>query len=183
MTLWRFFLVIFKISSITFGGGYTIVPVIREEFVCKRALLDDEEMYDLIALGQSAPGPIAVSTALLTGYKLKGRAGAILGVAAAILPPLIIISALFYMYEAFASNFWVGAALRGMSGAISAVMLHAVYRMAKACLGRHRVFSALLMMASFLTGLLTSLHAGLIILALGVTGLLAFTFIPEDRIP
>ncbi|NLB28245.1 MAG: chromate transporter, partial [Clostridiaceae bacterium] len=92
MTLWQFFLAIFKISSITFGGGYTIVPVIREEFVCKRDLLDDEEMYDLIALAQSAPGPIAVSTALLTGYKLKGRTGAILGVTAAILPPLIIIS-------------------------------------------------------------------------------------------
>ena len=183
MTLWQFFFAIFKISSITFGGGYTIVPVIREEFVCKRGLLEDEEMYDLIALGQSAPGPIAVSTALLTGYKLKGRTGAILGVIAAILPPLIIISVLFYMYEAFASNFWVGAALRGMSGAISAVMLHAVYRMAKPCLCRHRIFSAALMTAAFLTGLLTSIHTGLIILALGITGILAFTFIPEDRIP
>ncbi len=66
MGLWRFFLIIFKISSITFGGGYTIVPVIRDEFVCKRCLLSDEEMFDLIALAQSAPGPIAVSTALLT---------------------------------------------------------------------------------------------------------------------
>ncbi|HPX93876.1 MAG TPA: chromate transporter [Bacillota bacterium] len=183
MTLWQFFLAIFKISSITFGGGYTIVPVIREEFVCKKQLLDDEEMYDLIALAQSAPGPIAVSTALLTGYKLKGRAGAVLGVLAAILPPLIIISALFYAYEAFASNFWVRAALRGMSGAISAVMLHAVYQMAKPCLCQHKYFSAALMTAAFLAGLFTSINTGLIILALGATGLLAFTFLPEDRIP
>jgi chromate transporter len=183
MSLWHFFLSIFKISSITFGGGYTIIPVIREEFVCKRGLLDDEEMYDLIALAQSAPGPVAVSTALLTGYKLKGRWGAILGVVAAILPPLIIISVLFYVYEAFASNFWVRAALRGMSGAISAVMLYAVYGMAKPCLARHKFFSAGLMLASFLTGLFTSINTGLIILFLGITGILAFTFIPEENIP
>ena len=183
MTLWQFFLSIFKISSITFGRGYTITPVISEEFVCKRCLLDDEEMYDLVALAQSAPGPIAVSTALLTGYKLKGRIGAILGVVAAILPPLIIISILFYLYEAFSSNFWVRAALRGMSGAISAIMLHAVYKMARPCLGQHRVFSIFLMLASFLAGLLTSISTGLIILALGIAGILAFTFIPEEKIP
>lgn len=183
MSFWQFFLTIFKISSITFGGGYTIVPVIREEFVCKRCLLTDEEMVDLIALAQSAPGPIAVGTALLTGYKLKGRTGAVLGVLAAILPPLLIISALFFVYEAFASNYWVRAALRGMSGAITAVMIFAVYAMARQCLTRHRIFSGLLMLSAFLVGLLTSINTGLVILALGLAGILAFTFIPQERIP
>ena len=183
MGLWRFFLIIFKISSITFGGGYTIVPVIRDEFVCKRCLLSDEEMFDLIALAQSAPGPIAVSTALLTGYKLKGRLGAILGVLAAILPPLIIISLLFYVYEAFASNYWVRAALRGMGGAISAVMILAVYDLAKACLRAHRFFFFLLMAAAFAASILTTINTGLIILALALAGIVAFTFVPEERIP
>ncbi len=183
MSLWTFFLTIFKISSITFGGGYTIVPVIRDEFVCKRCLLSDEEMLDLIALSQSAPGPITVSTALLTGYKLKGRTGAIIGVLAAILPPLLIISLLFYFYEAFAANVWVRAVLRGMSGAISAVMILAVYELARACLYKHKFFSLGLMILTFITGLVTSINVGLIILALGLVGILAFTFIPEEKIP
>ncbi len=182
MSLWNFFLVILKISSVTFGGGYTIVPVIREEFVCKRQLLSDEEMCDLIAISQSAPGPIAVSTALLTGYKLKGRMGAILGVIAATLPPLIIISILFYFYEAFVDNFWVRAALRGMSGAISAAMILAVYDLAKASLYKHRLFSLILMFAAFAACLFTTISTGLIILALGLIGIIAFTFIPEEKI-
>ena len=84
MSLWKFFLKIFTISMMTFGGGYTIVPLIREEFVHKENLIRDDEMLELIALSQTAPGPIAVSTALLTGYKLKGRRGAIVGIIAAI---------------------------------------------------------------------------------------------------
>lgn len=160
-----------------------IIPVIREEFVVKRQLLLDEEMFDLVALAQSAPGPMAVSIALLTGYKLKGRGGALIGVVAAVLPPLLIISLLYFAYEAFSSSPWVQAALRGMSGAISAVMLLTVYDLAKACFGQHKFFSILLMVAAFLVSLLTSLGTGLIILALGLVGILTFSFIPEERIP
>lgn len=159
-----------------------IIPVIREEFVCKRDMLSDEEMFDLVALAQSAPGPIAVSIALLTGYKLKGRLGALIGVGAAALPPLIIISALYFVYEAFAANVWVQAALRGMSGAISAVMVLAVFDMAKPCLQKYKVFSTVLMLGAFLVSLLTSVATGLIVLALGLIGILAFTFVPEERI-
>ncbi len=167
----------------TFGGGYTIVPMIREEFVCKEKLICDDEMLDLIALSQTAPGPIAVSAALLTGYKLKGRWGAILGVVAAALPPLIIISILYYFYAWFASNFWVRAALRGMSGAISAVMIIAVYDLAKASLKKHKIFSAVLMISSFLVGLLTSVNTGLIIVTLGLIGIVTFKYVPEEKIP
>ncbi|HZK29368.1 MAG TPA: chromate transporter [Clostridia bacterium] len=182
MSLWHFFFVIFKISSVTFGGGYTIVPVIREEFVCKRQLLSDEEMFDLICIAQSAPGPIAVSTALLTGYKLKGRVGAILGVLAAMLPPLLIISVLFYFYEAFVDNVWVRAALRGMSGAISAAMIIAVYDLAKEALRQHRIFSFFLILSAFTVSFFTSVNTGLIILALGLIGIITFTFVPEEKI-
>lgn len=183
MGLWKFFLKIFVISMMTFGGGYTIVPLIREEFVHKEKLIGDEEMLDLIALSQTAPGPIAVSTALLTGYKLKGRRGAIVGVIAATLPPLIIISTLYFFYTWFASNIWVRAALRGMSGAICAIMIIAVYDLAKAALKKHKIFSAITMVAAFLTGLLTSINLGLIILALALIGIVAFHYVPEEKMP
>ena len=47
------FLTFFKINMITFGGGYTIVPVIRDEFVNKKELIDDEDMLDIVAIAQS----------------------------------------------------------------------------------------------------------------------------------
>ncbi len=183
MSLWKYFIKIFKISMLTFGGGYTIVPLIREEFVRRESLLSDDEMLSLIALSQTVPGPIAVSTALMTGYRLKGRPGAVVGVAAAALPPLITISVLYTFYAWFAENFWVRAALRGMGGAVSAVMLIAVYDLAKASLKKHRIFSAVLMVSAFLTSLLTSVNTGLIVLILGLLGIIAFKFVPEDRMP
>ncbi|HPY64796.1 MAG TPA: chromate transporter [Bacillota bacterium] len=183
MSLWKFFLKIFAISMMTFGGGYTIVPLIREEFAHKEKLIRDDEMLELIALSQTAPGPIAVSTALLTGYKLKGRRGAIVGIVAAILPPLIIISILYYFYTWFAANFWVRAALRGMSGAISAIMVVAVYDLAKASLKEHKVFSAIILIAAFLTSTFTSINTGLIILALALVGIVAFRYVPKEKKP
>ncbi len=167
----------------TFGGGYTIVPLIREEFVHKENLIRDDEMLDLIALSQTAPGPIAVSTALLTGYKLKGRRGAIVGIIAAVLPPLITISILYYFYTWFADNFWVRAALRGMSGAISAIMLIAVFDLAKTALKQHKVFSSIILIASFSAGLFTSINMGLIILTLILIGVVAFRYVPEEKMP
>ncbi|MGI6157386.1 MAG: chromate transporter [Saccharofermentanales bacterium] len=182
MSLGRFFFLIFRISSLTFGGGYTIVPMIREEFVQRQQVLSDDEMLDLIALSQASPGALAVSTSLLTGYKLKGKLGAVLGALGAALPPLIIISVLYYFYEAFAQNVWVRAALRGMSGAVAAIMILAVWDLGKASLKKHPVFSSLVLVGAFLVSFFTTINTGLIILAIGLLGIVTFTFVPEEHI-
>ena len=142
---------------LTFGGGYTIVPLIREEFVRRESLLSDDEMLSLIALSQTVPGPIAVSTALMTGYRLKGDQG-LSSVSRRGTPPLITISVLYTFYAWFAENFWVRAALRGMGGAVSAVMLIAVYDLAKASLKKHRIFPPSSWFPPFLTSLLISVN-------------------------
>jgi len=58
------FITFLKINAFTFGGGYTIVPVIRDEFMKKRKLIDEDEMLGLVALAQSGPGAMAISTSL-----------------------------------------------------------------------------------------------------------------------
>lgn len=175
MSYWTFFLTVFKISAITFGGGYTIVPVLKDEFCNKRQCVSEEEMLDIVALGQSAPGPIAVGVSLLLGYKLKGRGGALLGVLAAILPPIILISIISFFYEAFASNYWVRAALRGMSGAIAAVMLLVVVSMAQQVLKKHKVFSLILLVSAFVLAWFTSINTAVLILMFALIGIVVFS--------
>ncbi len=41
----QLFMLFFKINLVTFGGGYTIVPVVRQEFAIKRNLIDDDTFY------------------------------------------------------------------------------------------------------------------------------------------
>ncbi|MFA7389795.1 MAG: chromate transporter, partial [Proteiniphilum sp.] len=60
---WELFLVFFKIGAFTFGGGYAMIPLIRNEVVGKKLWLDDDEFMDMLAIAQSTPGPIALNTA------------------------------------------------------------------------------------------------------------------------
>jgi chromate transporter len=179
VSYWSFFLTIFKVSAITFGGGYTIVPVLKDEFCNKHQCITEDEMLDIIALGQAAPGPIAISVALLLGHKLKGRGGALLGVLAGILPPMITISVIYFFYDAFATNYWVRAALRGMSGAIAAVMLLAVFSMARQVLKKHKIFTLFLLVGSFVLAWFTTINTAYLILMFALIGILVFSL--KDR--
>lgn len=182
ISLSEIFRTFFKINAVTFGGGYTIVPVIRDEFVKKKQLIEEDEMLSLVALAQSGPGAMAISTSLLTGYRLRGWKGALTALIASVLPCLILISIIYYFYEAFAANFWVKSALLGMGGVISAVLVLTVYDMGRTALRRHRVFSLILMISAFLASFVFDVHTILIILALALVGLVTFTVIPEGMV-
>lgn len=66
------FLSTFYLSAFTFGGGYVIVTLMKQKFVDELHWIDEEEMLDLVAIAQSAPGAIAVNGAIVVGYKLVG---------------------------------------------------------------------------------------------------------------
>ena len=65
----------FYLSAFTFGGGYVIVSLMKKKFVDEYHWIEEEEMLDLVAIAQSAPGAIAVNGAIVIGYKLAGIVG------------------------------------------------------------------------------------------------------------
>ena len=97
--LWKLFISTLYLSAFTFGGGYVIVTLMKEKFVDELHWIEEDEMLDLIAIAQSAPGAIAVNGAIVVGYKLAGLLGALVAILATILPPFVIISAISYFYE------------------------------------------------------------------------------------
>ena len=90
--LLKLFLSTLYLSAFTFGGGYVIVSLMKKKFVDECGWIKEEEMLDLIAIAQSAPGPMAVNGAIVVGYKLAGLTGALVSILGTILPPFIIIS-------------------------------------------------------------------------------------------
>ena len=70
--LWKLFLSTFYLSTFTFGGGYVIVSLMKKKFVDEYHWIDENEMLDLVAIAQSAPGAVAVNGAIAVGYKLLG---------------------------------------------------------------------------------------------------------------
>lgn len=111
------------ISAFTFGGGFVIVTLMKRKFVDELHWLDENEMLDMTALAQSAPGPIAVNAAIQVGWKVAGLPGMLAAVAGTVIPPLVILSVISVFYRLFAENRYVALALRGMQCGVAAVIL------------------------------------------------------------
>lgn len=112
--LWSLFLSMLKTGALTFGGGVTMLPVLRHEFVERRGLLTDDEFLDLIAIAESTPGPIAVNAATFVGYRAGGFFGSLVATLGIVLPSFVIIFLVSLFYDAFrASSLVAGAFLGG----------------------------------------------------------------------
>lgn len=81
----------FKIGAFTVGGGYAMIQLIEREVVERKKWMDKEEFVEMLAIAQTAPGPIAINTAVFTGYKLRKWRGSLASTLGAILPSFVII--------------------------------------------------------------------------------------------
>ena len=79
----------FKIGLILLGGGYVIIPIMKDELIKKRNWIEEAELLDFYCISQCLPGIIAVNMAILVGYKLLKLKGAIVGLFSMILSPFI----------------------------------------------------------------------------------------------
>jgi len=80
-------LVFLKIGLAAYGGGWTIVGIIKTEIV-GRAWLSAEEFARLVAVAQITPGPVALNAATLVGYRLHGIVGATIATLSVVAAPL-----------------------------------------------------------------------------------------------
>lgn len=93
--------VMFKIGLFTFGGGYAMIPLIEHEFVEKKKWIEEHEFYDMLAIAECTPGPIAINSATYLGYKVAGIFGAVFGTLGVCIPSFSIIIALFTLLDKF----------------------------------------------------------------------------------
>jgi chromate transporter len=124
---WSFF----KIGAFTFGGGWAMIPLIKRELVERREWLEDSEFVDLLAIAQSGPGPIAVNTATVTGYKIRGKSGALAAVFGAAMPSFLVILAFASVLVRYKNSPAIDAIFRGMRPAILGLLVAAVWQVGK----------------------------------------------------
>jgi chromate transporter len=170
--MWKLFTSTFVISAFTVGGGYVIVPMMKKKFVDELHWLEEQEMLDITAIGSSAPGVIAVNTSILLGYRVGGLLGALITVLATVLPPLITISIISLVYNAFRSNVVVAAVLHGMQAGVAALMVDAVISLTAGVAKQKDIFADILMVAAFLAVFCFKAPVVLVIIACGILGFL-----------
>jgi Chromate transport protein ChrA len=176
----KLFLIFFKISAFTFGGGLVIITLIRKEFVEKRDWLTDQEMTDFIAIAQTAPGAIAINTSILIGHKFAGILGTIVALIGAVLPPLIIISVITVIYSAFITNEVVRNVMKGMQAGVAAVIVDAVVKMLKKFVnvkknGKFKcIASLIIMLLSFIAIYIFKVNVVIILVISAIVGIFLF---------
>ncbi|MCX7156228.1 MAG: chromate efflux transporter [Rhodocyclales bacterium] len=119
----------FKVGAFTFGGGLTMIAFVQEQVVNQLHWLTPREFVDGLALGQFTPGPILMVAAYV-GFKLAGVAGALVGAAAIFLPSFILMLSLLPMFEHMRKLAWMKAAMRGISPAVTGVLIVSLIQMA-----------------------------------------------------
>lgn len=163
----------FKLSACTFGGGFVIIPLMRRRFVEELGWIDEQEMMDMAAIAQSSPGAIAVNAAILIGYNVAGIPGALLTVLGTILPPLLIISMVSFVYQQLRDNVIVNMAMTGMMAGVAAVILDVVIKLVQDILKRKQVLPVVVLILSFAAVHFLEVNIIIIILICGIVGALA----------
>lgn len=112
----------FRTGILGYGGGPSVIPLIRHEAVVRYNWLSDDEFGEVLALANALPGPIATKMAAYLGYREKGVLGAIVAILAHILPTCIAMIALLSAVTFLSSSKVVAGMLAGVTPVI-AVML------------------------------------------------------------
>lgn len=121
--LLNLFLTFLKIGAVSFGGGYGMISLIREE-VLSNGWATEEAFMNFIAVAESTPGPIAVNMATFIGsttYDISWLGGlvATLGV---ILPSFIIILLIASLLRGFLKYKGVKAVLQGIHPTVAGLI-------------------------------------------------------------
>ena len=168
----KLFLSTLYLSAFTFGGGYVIVTLMKKKFVDQYHWIEEAEMLDLVAIAQSAPGPIAVNGAIVVGYKLAGLFGAAVAILGTIIPPFVIIALVSVCYNVFRSNVIVGKMLEGMQSGVGAVIASVTYEMGAGIVREKNGSSLLIMAGAFLASCVFGVNVVVIVIVCGVLGAL-----------
>lgn len=126
--LLQIFISFFKIGPVTFGGGYTMIPLIEKEVVSKRKWVKTKDITDVFAVAESVPGAIAINSSTFIGYRLAGVRGAIAAMLGVLLPTFAIVVALSIFFLSVQGHPKIEAAFTGIRPAIVALITYAGYK-------------------------------------------------------
>ncbi|MGO2392165.1 MULTISPECIES: chromate transporter [unclassified Halomonas] len=116
---WQLFWAFFRVGIFGFGGGPSMIPLVRAEVVTRYQWLTDEEFADVLAIGNTLPGPIATKMPGYIGYRVGGTMGCIASVIAVIFPMIVAMIVMLGIFSRYRDVAWI----RGMGQAVVPVVM------------------------------------------------------------
>jgi chromate transporter len=113
-----------RIGTVTFGGGFVMIPLIEAEVVDSHRWLTHQEFVDATALGQVTPGPVLI-TATFIGYRVAGTLGALVATISIFLPSFLMMVVAGSSLARFHTNKIVQSFLKGVTPAVVGLLVAA----------------------------------------------------------
>jgi len=175
----KLFFSFFKIGAFTFGSGYAMITLLKKEIVEVRHWMSERNIADIIAIAESTPGSISVSSATFIGYRVAGYAGAVCATLGIIAPSVIIMTIVSFFMASFANNVYVDYAFAGIRCAVLVLIINATMILFKE-MGKYYL-NYIIMTVSFLLLVFFKINVIYILVGDIILSLIASFFAMEDR--
>ncbi|MFC0471142.1 chromate transporter [Halalkalibacter kiskunsagensis] len=173
----QLFIAFFRSGMLGFGGGPSAIPLVHKEVVKTFKWMNDDEFSDVLALGNTLPGPINTKMAGYIGYRVAGVPGMLNAVLSSIVPTIFLMIILLTTLASFKDQPWVAGMTRGVMPIVvilMAVLTWDFFKKSKQSLGW--IVSIGLIVASFILIELVHVHPGLLIALL-----LSYALLKPDK--
>lgn len=158
-----------KVGSFSFGGAYSLIPLIEKEVVENHHWLTHDEFLRVLGMVEIFPGAISIKFATYTGYKTAGILGAIFANLGNIFTPAVLISFLTHVYSIYEQNELVKKAFSGIKYAIIGMIVAIMYQYAVKNNNHWQEYLLIAIGAALI--ILFRLHPAYIVLIAAVIGL------------
>lgn len=125
--LLELFVSFFKVGSFSFGGAYSLLPLIEKEVVKNHQWLKPDEFLKVLGLVEVFPGAISIKYATYTGFKVAGVLGVIAANLGNLIVPATVIMLAVYFLDYFQKNELVMKAFNGIKYAVIGMVAALIY--------------------------------------------------------
>lgn len=157
-----------KLGFISFGGPAGQIAVMHEELVERRRWISEKRFLHAMNYCMLLPGPEAQQLATYIGWLMHRTWGGIVAGGLFVLPSLLILIALSWVYMAFGHVPAIAGVFHGIKPAVTALVVHAAWRVGSRALKNAWLWS--IAAAAFVAIFALNAPFPLIVVAAGLVG-------------
>lgn len=114
-----------QIGLFSIGGGYVAIPLIQQQVVTRHGWLSMSIFNDLVTIAEMTPGPIGINAATFVGVRVAGLPGAVAASLGFVLPSMVIVSLLGWLYYRYRKVQMMQSILGGLRPVVVALIASA----------------------------------------------------------
>ncbi len=178
LSFWQAFKYWLILGFISFGGPAGQISMMHQELVEKRRWISEHRFLHALNYCMVLPGPEAQQLATYIGWLMHGTWGGIMAGVLFVLPSLLILLGLTWVYLAFGQLPIVAGILYGIKPVVVAIVIHAAYRIGSRTLKNAVLWT--LSIVAFIAMFVFKIPFPIIVLSAGLIGLAGAYLIPDQ---